>query len=214
MTFGQNWEVKVQWEAWYSKLNGLGSLCPWPDHSPGPVYQHRVAVSADPEGRNKTRSTTFPLLSPPLPTPPLLSFSTHTHPPTNLNLSLSLLQQGLEMLDSRLSFPPPSLCLLQPSTLVLQLLTTLTKSSISITQLCLEGNKKARPGRGGRRRITVEQLKTKTHSGLYLAFIQLVCLVLHLFSVVVGPSSQLLAGCQQLYLQLLNTLVLLLHTNL
>ena len=45
--------------------------------------------------------------------------------------------------------------------------------------------------------MVVEQLETETHSvHLYLAFIQLVCLVLHLFSMVVGPSSQFLAGSQ------------------
>lgn len=60
-----------------------------------------------------------------------------------------------------------------------------------------EGEEKQ--GGGGRERRKKRQLnswKLNTQCALYLAFIQLVCLVLHLFSVVVGPSSQLLTGSQ------------------
>ena len=51
-------------------------------------------------------------------------------------------------------------------------------------------------GRGGRREWQLNSWKLNTQCVLYLAFIQLVCLVLHLFSVVVGPGSQLLTGSQ------------------
>ena len=60
-----------------------------------------------------------------------------------------------------------------------------------------EGEEKQ--GGGGRERRKKRQLnswKLNTQCVLYLAFIQLICLVLHLFSVVIGPSSQLLTGSQ------------------